>query len=88
MKNDEGWQAAAEDELHPTQSNEDDLGRSQFTPPSHRGIPLGSSPTLPDPRSGSGLQRCRHPPIAGHVITFAQWAETVRAVRDRQIGKR
>jgi transposase InsO family protein len=33
MKNDEGWQAAAEDELHPTQSNEDDLDRSQITPP-------------------------------------------------------
>ena len=44
MKNDEGWQAAAEDELHPTQSNEDDLGRSQFTPPSHRGIPLAEAP--------------------------------------------
>jgi len=32
----------------------------------YRGIPLERAPALPDPRSGSGLRRCRHAPIASH----------------------
>ena len=48
------------DQHHPTSD------RGTDCTPDHKGIPLGRSSALPDPRSGSGLRGCCHPPITGH----------------------